>query len=278
MTAFASTQPQEPAHYFKYGVVGLICLSTPLLLAVQSFKWLGWLLLVFTAASLLPTITSRFSRHMLILIGMVGVLGVVPINTDISYSHTFIMGAALLLTIIVPYLVATKHFKEKVIIFPLSFGRKWYKREIAYVLFAGVVSYLILPFYLANTHSYLNWDVALDPGHIIRLFLGTNALGIWDELFFVGVCLALLRQHLPFIWANAAQAALWTSFLYELGFRGWGPFAIFLFAMSQGYIFKKRKSLLYIITVHLTIDFMLFLVLIHLHHPEHLRIFITSPF
>jgi hypothetical protein len=71
---------------------------------------------------------------------------------------------------------------------------------------------------------------------------------------------------------------MWTSFLYELGFRGWGPLLIFPFALSQGYVFKTTKSLLYIITVHLTIDFMLFLVLIHLHHPEHLRIFLTSPF
>ncbi|MEK7153879.1 MAG: CPBP family glutamic-type intramembrane protease, partial [Patescibacteria group bacterium] len=125
---------------------------------------------------------------------------------------------------------------------------------------------------------YLNWSVELDPSHIIRLFLGTNALGIWDEVFFVGVCLALLRQHMPFIWANCIQATLWTAFLYELGFRGWGPFAVFFFALSQGYIFKRSKSFLYIITVHLTIDFILFLVLIHLHHPEHLRIFVTSPF
>jgi hypothetical protein len=262
----SSSPVAEPANYFKYGIVSLICLSTPLLLVISELKWLGWLMLVFCAAALLPNLASRFSRHMLILITMVGLLGVVPINTDISYSHTSIMGGALLLTIFVPYLLTSRVFKEKVITFPFSFGRKWYKREIAYVFFAGLVSYLILPFYLANTHSYLNWDVVLDPGHIIRLFLGTNALGIWDE------------QHLPFIWANVAQAALWTTFLYELGFRGWGPFAIFFFAMSQGYIFKKRKSLLYIITVHLTIDFMLFLVLIHLHHPEQLRIFITSPF
>ena len=274
----SSSSAAEPTSYFKYGIVSLICLSTLLLLVISELKWLGWLILVFCAAALLPGLASRFSRHMLILIAMVGLLGVVPINTDISYSHTSIMGGALLLTIFVPYLITSRVFKEKVITFPFSFGRKWYKREIAYVLFAGLVSYLILPFYLANMHSYLNWGVVLDPSHIIRLFLGTNALGIWDELFFVGVCLALLRQHLPFIWANAAQAALWTTFLYELGFRGWGPFAIFFFAMSQGYIFKKRKSLLYIITVHLTIDFMLFLVLIHLHHPEQLRIFITSPF
>lgn len=268
----------EPTSTFKYLIVGTICVSAPPLLTTPSLKWIGWSLLGIVSLSLLLRITTRFSQHMLLLVAAIGLLGVIPINTDISYSHMFSMGAILLVTVILPFVITKYVFKEKIITFPFRFGRKWRTREIAYIGFAGLASYLILPFYLAGTGSYLNWDAVLESSHIIRLFIGTNALGIWDELFFVGVCLALLRQHVPFIWANIAQAALWTTFLYELGFRGWGPFAIFLFAISQGYIFKRSKSLLYIITVHLTIDLMLFLVLIHLHNPDHLRIFITSPF
>jgi membrane protease YdiL (CAAX protease family) len=215
---------------------------------------------------------------MFLLAGMLALLGLIPINTDISYGHMLSMGSVLTLTVALPYLTSKYLFKDKVITFPFRFGRKWRKREIAYVFLAGIVSYFLLPFYLGTTGSYLNWSAELEPGKIIRLFIGTNALGIWDELFFVGVCLALLRQHIPFMWANLTQAFLWTTFLYELGFRGWGPPLIFLFALSQGLIFSRSKSLLYIITVHLTIDFILFLTLIHLHNPETLRIFITSPF
>jgi membrane protease YdiL (CAAX protease family) len=222
--------------------------------------------------------STRFVRHMLILAGALAPLLLIPINTDISPGHMFGMGSILAAAVVLPWAITTYGLKERVITFPFRHGRKWYRKEIAYIAFAAAASYLILPFYLSNTNSYLNWDVELGPSHIIRLFLGTNALGIWDEIFFVGVCLALLRQHLPFMLANIIQATLWTAFLYELGFRGWGPFVIFFFALSQGYIFKRSKSLLYIITVHLTIDFMLFLVLIHLHHPQYLRIFITSPF
>lgn len=273
-----SPDAAEPSLKYRYGVVALICAATPPLLALPDFKWIGWLLMGVITVLLAQTWGSRFSRHMLLLISMLALLGLIPINTDISYSHMASMGAVLIATVAVPYVISKRMLGEQVITFPFRFGRAWRKREIAYVFFAGIMAYLILPYYLASTGSYLNWGVTLDPSHIIRLFIGTNGLGIWDELFFIGVCLALLRQHLPFVWANLAQAALWTTFLYELGFRGWGPFAIFFFALTQGIIFKNSKSLLYIITVHLTLDFVLFLVLIHLHHPQYLQIFITSPF
>lgn len=268
----------EPRLPYKFIVVGLICASAPPLLAIPSLKLLGWLILGAAVCSLGLKYKSQFSRHMLLLVAALALLGLVPISTEISYSHMLLMGSILLATVVIPLAVTRFVYKQEIITFPFRFGRKWTTREIGYVFFAAFASYLMLPFYLFDTGSYLNWSVVLDASHIIRLFIGTNALGIWDEIFFVGVCLALLRQHLPFLWANVAQAFLWTTFLYELGFRGWGTVLIFLFALSQGYIFKRSKSLLYIITVHLIIDFMLFLVLVHLHHPQYLQIFITSPY
>jgi membrane protease YdiL (CAAX protease family) len=270
---------REPSLALRYVVAALIAASTPPLLAIPELKWLGWALLGLATIPPVMAYKSAFGRHMLLLIGVLVLLGLVPIDTTITYSHIAVMGTVLALTILVPYFVARDWFKEKLLItFPFRTGRKWYRKEIGYVIFAGVASYFILPFYLGTTGSYLNWGVELETSYIVRLFMGTNALGIWDELFFVGICLALLRQHLPFWFANIAQATMWTAFLYELGFRGWGPFAIFFFALSQGLIFRNTKSVLYIITVHLTLDFVLFLVLIHLNHPEYLRIFITSPF
>jgi hypothetical protein len=75
--------------------------------------------------------------------------------------------------------------------------------------------------------------------------------------------------------ANLAQAALWTAFLCELGFTGWGPIFIFGFALLQGWIFQKTHSLLYTLTIHLSLDFVLFISIIHSHHPELINIFIT---
>lgn len=270
---------REPTPLVRGITVGLLALSTPPLLAIPSLKWLGWALLAAAVITPIVHCRTRFGRHMLLLASMLVLLGLVPIDTTITYSHILVMGSVLALTILIPYFVARDWFKEKLLItFPFRTGRRWYRKEIGYVIFAGVASYFILPFYLGTTGSYLNWSVELEPSYILRLFLGTNSLGIWDELFFIGICLALLRKHLPFWGANLAQATMWTAFLYELGFRGWGPFAIFFFALSQGLIFKNTKSVLYIITVHLTLDFVLFLVLIHLNHPDYLRIFVTSPF
>ena len=111
---------------------------------------------------------------------------------------------------------------------------------------------------------------------MIRLLIGTEALGLWDELFFVLTILAILRQYMPFWWANCIQAILWTLFLYQLSFRSWGPVFIFAFALLQGYIFLRTKSLLYLLSIHLTLDFILFLALVHAHYPELVRIFITG--
>jgi hypothetical protein len=46
------------------------------------------------------------------------------------------------------------------------------------------------------------------------------------------------------------QAVLFTSFLFKLGFTGWGPVMIFIFAIIQGVVFRKTDSLFYVITIH----------------------------
>ena len=178
----------EPGSRYKYLVIALMTVSSPFLLAIHDLKWLGWILLLAAAVVAAFRATSRFGQHMLLLIGMLIFLGLVPINTDISYGHMFIMGSVLIATVILPYIVTRHYLKDRVITFPFRMARRWSKLEIGYILFAGLAAYLILPFYLANTSSYLNWEALLEPSHIIRLFIGTNALGIWDELFFVGVC------------------------------------------------------------------------------------------
>ncbi|MEJ0073224.1 MAG: CPBP family glutamic-type intramembrane protease [Candidatus Saccharibacteria bacterium] len=115
-----------------------------------------------------------------------------------------------------------------------------------------------------------------DPGGLFTLFLGTNSLGIWDELFFVLTVLALLRRHIPFAAANTVQAVLWTCFLFDLGFQAWMPLLLFPFALLQGVVFKRTHSLLYLLAIHLTLDFVLYLALINAQHPQRLNIFVTG--
>jgi membrane protease YdiL (CAAX protease family) len=107
--------------------------------------------------------------------------------------------------------------------------------------------------------------------------VGVGFVGIWDELFFICIIFALLRRYFPFWIANVLQAIVFVSFLWELGYRSWGPALTLPFALIQGWIFEKSRSVYYIITVHLLFDVVVFLVLVYAHHPTWLPIFFVSP-
>lgn len=186
-----------------------------------------------------------------------------------------VMATALAVAVGLPYVVTKYIYKDTVISYQWHHGRTWKNAEISYILITAIIAYLVLPFYFASTGAYQNWSVETGWYNLTKLFIGTNALGIWDELFFIATVLALLKRHMPFWYANTIQAVLFTSFLFELGFTGWAPLLIYPFALLQGLIYKKTESLLYVITIHLTLDFILYLALINAHHPTWIPIFIT---
>ena len=259
--------------FLEYANIAILCASAVVLIALQ-LKLYGWILLVFGAATLLVC-RKDFAKNLLLVYVSLGILGATRINTDISYGHMVEMGIALFLALAIPYTISRYIYKDHLVRFRFHHGRRWYRKEIVYVLLTAVAAYFLIPFYLRDTAAYLNWSVEPGASNIIRLFVGTNVLGIWDELFFVSTVLGIFRKFLIFLWANLAQSILFASFLYELGFTGWGFGMIFLFALLQGYVFKKTDSLLYVISIHLTLDFILFLALIHAHHPAWLPIFAT---
>lgn len=216
----------------------------------------------------------QFRRHMLLVFGAISIIGITPISTSIDLVHILEMGALISLAVLLPYLVTRYVFHEDIIRFPLG-KHTWTRGHIGYLLLALALSYLLLPLWMQTTGGYLNWTVQADPYHLFVLFLGTNGLGIWDELFFIVTVLALLKRHFPFYQANIIQAVLFTSFLYELGFRGWAPLAIYPFALLQGLVFRRTDNLTYIVAIHLTIDFVLYLALINAHHPNLVNIFVA---
>lgn len=260
--------------WLQYASLALSCGAALLMVGLQN-RPTGFLLLLLSVLTG-ATAGREFFRHSLLINIALLILGIAPISTDISYGHFLTMGPLLTLAVAAPYWISRYYYKERIISFPLSHWRHWTKNEIGYLLLALVVAYFLLPFYLSNTDSYQNWVVPLDTSSLIRLFIGTNVLGAWDELFFICTILTIMRQHLPFWWANLAQATIFTSFLYELGFRGWwGPIMIFIFALIQGYVFKRTHSLGYILSVHLTVDLVLYLALIYEYYPHKLPIFVT---
>jgi hypothetical protein len=209
----------------------------------------------------------------LIAVGLTA-MSLVPVTTDISTEHMLVMGLGMVLAVGIPYVVSRFVFGDGAVRFPVLTGKPWTRAEKWYLPAVVVMGYAVLPVYMVNTGVYRNWPAVSDPDGVARLFLGTNVLGIWDELFFICTVFALLRRHLPLAQANVLQAVLFTAFLWELGFRAWAPFFIFPFALLQALIFTRTKSLSYIVSVHLLFDFILFLVLIHAHNRAWIDIFI----
>lgn len=252
----------------------LIALSGFVLFGLEQ-REIGYLLLLMGVVSMFFYRTGA-GRYYAVLYLSLGIIGAVPIKTDISNENFTVMGCLLLAGVLLPRLLLTRIAHDQPIRYRFNFGRKWSKLEWTWLAVVAVAGYLVLPYYLNSTGAYLNWGVENTAESIARLFVGTNALGIWDELFFVSTMLAIFRKFNPFWFANGMQAIVFTSFLHELGFTSWAPLLIYPFALLQGYIFKKTDSLFYVITLHLTLDLVLFLALVNAHHNDVFNIFLTA--
>ena len=263
---------KKPRIYEYLNLVFFI--STTLFLIAFQQKTIGFVLLAFGVVSLLLC-NKDFRKNLSLVYFCLLILGLTPINTDTAFPHALYMGLGLFLVIFVPYFVAKKVYKNNLIKYPNLREKTWSKKRTLYILFTTFLCYLLLPLMLRSTNSYPNWII--EPGfwNLLESYIGLNIVGIWDELFFIITILAILKKYFPFFVANLAQAVLFTSFLYTLGFKGWSFIPIFVFALIQGEIFRKTKSLLYILAIHLTIDLVLHLTIVYLHYPHLFPFFIT---
>ncbi|MET1154372.1 CPBP family glutamic-type intramembrane protease [Arthrobacter sp.] len=267
-----STEPPRTALSWKLVPAVLLSASGVLLFGVEN-EPIGYTMLALSMVTA-ALVDAGFFRHLaLIAAGMV-IISLVPLNADLSLRHMFLMGGALALAVLVPWLVSRFAYRETIIKFPINTGRKWPLAAKLYLVGVVALGFFILPVYLISTGVYLNWPDPSDPTIFWRLFLGVNAVGIWDELFFICTAFTLLRQHFPDWLANILQAVVFSSFLWEIGYQAWGPLLTFPFALLQGYTFKLTKSFTYVVSVHLIFDFVLFLALVHAHNRDWLPIFL----
>ena len=202
----------------------------------------------------------------LILIG-VGLCAVAmtSVKADISWPRFVAIGLALGSAVLLPFLVDRLIYQRQVIRFPWRGGRKWARLQLFYLALVPFLAWLILPFYFITSGAYENWPAIFEPSEYARFFVGVNAVGTWDELFFICTCFVLLRRHFPMWQANLLQAVIFVSFLWELGYQRWGPLLTIPFALLQGYIFTKTRSLTYVVIVHLLFDAIVFLAIVHAH-------------
>ena len=177
-----------------------------------------------------------------------------------------------------PYALSRWVYRDRAIRFPWRGGGRWRPWQWVWLGAVVVLGWAILPFYFITSGVYRNWPVVDSPDLIARLFVGVGAVGIWDELFFICTVFVALRRHLADVTANLLQAVVFVSFLWELGYRAWGPVLTIPFALLQAVIFMKTRSLGYVVTVHLLFDAVVFAVLVHAHNPGLLDgIFLVSP-
>lgn len=221
-----------------------------------------------------PNLRKNLAIDLSVLLIIFVFLSIAPIDTRISISHMIVFGTCLSAAVLAPYFFYKN--TSSPIKFPFALRGGWTKNKLLYIGFAISITYLLFPFYFASTGAYLNWPKVNSFGELTLLFIGTNALGIWDELFFINTVLTILRRHLSFWRANFIQAIFFTLFLYELGFTGWAPLMIYPFALIQGYTYKKFESLYFVIAIHLAVDFVLFLAILNAHGQLPFNLFITG--
>ncbi len=211
--------------------------------------------------------TAGLGRDLFLVALGQSIVSTISVKADIGWGNMVLMGTVLAVAVAAPYLISRFVFKDHAIRFPWRGGGRWGRFHWGYIALVIGLGWFILPFYFITSGVYLNWPTVAEPSELARLFVGVNAVGTWDELFFICTIFALLRRHFPFWAANLLQTIVFVSFLWELGYQAWGPLLTIPFALVQAYIFKRTRSLTYVVTVHLLFDAVVFLVLVHAHNP-----------
>lgn len=281
--------PAAPPWSWRLLPALLVCLAAPAFF-VALLPWLGWSLLA-AGLALAVWMERRDASALraddvrdgeaagrgirrpslvrdlgLIAVGLL-IVSAISLRAELDNAAMVRFALALGGAVAVPYAISRWVFRDRAIRFPWRGGGRWTRFQWLWLIAVLGLGWLILPFYFITSGVYVNWPVVDTPDLIARLFVGVGAVGIWDELFFICTCLALLRRHFPFWQANLLQSVVFVSFLWELGYQAWGPVLTIPFALLQGFIFMKTRSLTYVVTVHLLFDAVVFLVLVHAHNP-----------
>jgi membrane protease YdiL (CAAX protease family) len=269
----------EPIRALDVLAATLVALAAPALFVARTtaaYPWVGYLALGIGLAVATAT-NRRLARDLVLIAVPLLLISFISVEANLEWGNIALMGTVLTTCVVFPYVMSRWVYRDHAVRFPGRPGEPWSRGEWAWLAAVLVLGYAILPVYFITSGSYENWPAVETPSEIARLFVGVGFVGIWDELFFICVVFALLRRHFTFWIANALQAIVFVSFLWELGYRSWGPALTLPFALIQGWIFEKSRSVYYIVTVHLLFDVVVFLVLVYAHHPEWLPIFFVAP-
>jgi membrane protease YdiL (CAAX protease family) len=231
----------------------------------------GWPLM---AASLLLSRRHpdrSWAKTCVLLAWTIAVLWFTRIDGDTSNGHALELVLSLGIGILVVPALAARYWLRRPLDYSWVSGR-WSLKMILWLIAGFLLAYAVLWLYFNRWQPTLHtsWNLAAYADRreaLWRLFWGCNFVGVWDELAFINFVLILLWRHFSFWEANLAQAVFFTSFLYEMAFFGVGPLLIYPFALIQGYTYRRTRSLLYIILLHLSIDSILFYMIANGWYP-----------
>lgn len=243
------------------------CLATVLLIPFEVWIWGGMAYLAAVIFTFLAR-ESTFQRRMGVLLGCILLLALAPISTETSNVKFLTLGLPFLLVVLLPALLMKKTDPE-VITFRLL-PEKFSKLEFFYTLLSAPLAYFAFKLYFTLSPEVPhNWVLPAEPNNesLLRLFVGINMVGIWDELFFVNTCFAVLRSIFPFWRANLGQSVVYVAVLYDMAFRGYGPFFVLFLAITQGIMFQRSRALIYVLVVHLIVDYFLFQAIVETYYP-----------
>ena len=244
------------------------CAATVLLIPLE---WFVPGLILWGACAVLVARSGRADvrRNMGLLLFVLLVLGFSPINTDRDTRHMIEVGLAFGAVILVPYL--WMRWKAPHQLDWAFLPRRFWWRDIIYVVISFPLAWGIIRLYFLTLNPELptHWPMPPEPTDdaLRRLFFGINAVGIWDELFFINTVYVLLRTLFPARIANPAQAVVYTAVLYHMAFTGWGILIVYLFALTQGAMYERSGVLLWVLIVHLVVDYFLVLAILAYHYP-----------
>ncbi|WP_188664768.1 CPBP family intramembrane glutamic endopeptidase [Tersicoccus solisilvae] len=249
----------------------LVCLSGLFLFA---FDWrpVGYLTMAAGLAVCVGLDRVLLRDLLLIAVGLV-IVSTVSVRADVGWVNIVLLGTVLTLAVAIPYLLSRFGYGDHAIRFRWLSGERWTRGMIAYLVAVPAIGWVVLPLYFVRSGAYLNWPPLADGTEVARFLVGVTYMGSWDEFFFICTVFALLARHFSFWPANVLTTVVFVSFLWELGYQAWGPALTIPFALLQGYLFMRTRSLLYVLCVHLLFDVVVFLAIVHARHPEALPIF-----
>ena len=260
--------PLNPGRILMLGAFAVACW----LLIPQENYLAGAAAWAISLTTALTDPSRELRRRMGVLLGCVAILALAPINTDTRPIKFLTLGGSFLAVIVLPAIIL--HRTDPDVIRFRIWPKKFRWLDLFYVAISIPLAKFILEWYF-GFNDFMPWQWPLpeapDDDAMGRLFWGINGVGIWDELFFVNTSYCILRSLFAFRIANPVQAVLYTAVLFDMAFAGIGPLLVYLFAITQGSMFEESESLLYVLIVHLIVDYFLYWEIVNGQYPGYVQ-------